>query len=109
LLVFGVHVLQHVRALQRDAIGRHVAKQLLRAATAGGAHYEEARCAESRADFAHKLSIAGKELRESRYWLRLAGEAHLLPTRAVNELVDEGGQLVAILTASVKTAKMRLP
>ena len=58
LLVFGVHVLQLVRKLQRDSVGRHGGRQLLRSATAGGANYEESRSAESRADFPHKASIA---------------------------------------------------
>ena len=75
LLRFAVHVLRLVRELQRDSIGRHVARQLLRSSTAGGANYEEARSAESRADFAHKVGIAAKEVRQSRYWLRLSAEA----------------------------------
>jgi four helix bundle protein len=108
LLRFAVGVLQLVRRLQRDTIGRHMARQLLRSATAGGANYEEARCAESRADFAHKVSIAAKELRESRYWLRLLRESKLAPGEIIDELTTEAGQLIAILTASAKTAKMHL-
>src|SRR5215475_12378218 len=104
LLLFGVRVLGLVRKLQRDMVGRHIARQLLRAATAGGANYEESRSAESRADFAHKVSIAAKELRESRYWLRLVSEANLVPPGAVDGLASEASELVAILTASAKTA-----
>ncbi|PKN31217.1 MAG: hypothetical protein CVU63_25085 [Deltaproteobacteria bacterium HGW-Deltaproteobacteria-20] len=37
-----------------------------------GSNYEEARGAESPADFVHKTRIALKEVRETRYWLRLA-------------------------------------
>lgn len=107
LLRFAVHVLQLVRRLQRDPIGRHVGRQLLRSATAGGANYEESRSAESRADFAHKISIAAKELRESRYWLHLVHEANLAAKGAVAELAGEAGELTAILTASAKTAKGR--
>jgi four helix bundle protein len=89
-------------------IGRHIARQLLRSATAGGANYEEARCAESRADFAHKVSVAAKEVRESRYWLRLLRESKLIPADVIDELTAEAGQLIAILTASAKTAKTPL-
>ena len=105
LLNFGVRVLRLVRLLPRDYIGRHVGRQLLRAATAGGANYEESCSAESRADFAHKVSIAAKELRESRYWLRLIDESGLLGRRDLTQIVREAGELVAILTASAKTAK----
>ena len=77
---FAVRVLRVVRALPADLAGKHVARQLVRSATGGGANYEEARGGESRADFVHKVSVARKEMREA----------------------DE---LVAILTSSVNTAK----
>ena len=105
LLRFAVGVLELVRGLRRDSVGRHIGRQLMRSATAGGSNYEEARSAESRGDFAHKVSIAAKELRESLYWLNLISEANLTSTKPANELMREGSELVAILTASVKTAR----
>lgn len=105
LLRFAVLVLGLVKRLPHDTIGRHLGRQLLRAATAGGANYEEARSAESRADFAHKVSLAAKEIRESWYWLRLSAEAELTQRSAAAALGDEAGELVAILTASAKTAR----
>jgi four helix bundle protein len=105
LLVFAVRVLDVVRKLRTGAAARHVARQLLRSATAGGANYEESRAAESRADFVHKVSIAAKELREARYWLRLTRHAELAPADVLDALVRETNELVAILTASAKTAK----
>src|ERR1041384_3247168 len=105
LLQFAVRVLRLVRMLRSDGIARHVARQLLRAATAGGANYEEARAAESRADFAHKVSVAAKEIGESRYWLRLIAHADLAPKSALGPLTTEASELLAILMASAKTAK----
>ena len=55
--------------------GRHVALQLVRSATGGGANYEEARAAESRDDFIHKLGVAAKEIREAGYSLALVGRS----------------------------------
>jgi four helix bundle protein len=54
-----------------DRAGWVLAKQFLRSATSIGANLEEARAAESRADFIHKYRIALKEARESAYWLLL--------------------------------------
>jgi four helix bundle protein len=65
LLELAVNVLQVARTLPRDVAGRHIASQVVRSSTSGGANYEEARGAESRADFIHKLGIAAKELRET--------------------------------------------
>ena len=107
LLRFAVRVLELVKTLPRDTTGRHITTQLVRAATAGGANYEEARSAESRADFAHKVSIAAKELRESCYWLRLSKEATLTVPSTAGDLAKEAYELVAILVASAKTAKSR--
>jgi four helix bundle protein len=107
LLDFADQVLRLCRDLRQDVPGRHVARQLIRAATAGGAIYEEARGAESRADFVHKIGIATKEVRESLYWLKLIQRSELAPGRDLGKLIQEASELVAILTASGRTAKAR--
>ena len=105
LLEFGAQIVRLVESLSTTIVGRRIADQLLRSATSVGANYEEARGAESRADFVHKLQIALKEMREAHYWLRLIGRAQVLPERRVAPLIDEASQLRAILAASVATAK----
>jgi four helix bundle protein len=59
----------------------------------------------NRADFAHKVSVAAKEIRESRYWLHLVHEANLTPTKPMEELIREASELIRILMASAKTAR----
>src|SRR5262245_26646754 len=107
LLVFADRVLRVCRDLRQDVPGRHVARQLIRAASAGGAIYEEARGAESRADFVHKIGIATKEVRESLYWLKLIDRAELAPGHSMQRVIGEASELVAILTASGRTARAR--
>src|SRR5574337_237868 len=107
LRVFGAGVVRLCRRLPDDTAAKHIARQLERAATGGGANYEEARGAESRADFIHKVGIANKELREALYWLRLTEEAGLVVASDLAMLIGEADELVAILTASIKTAKQR--
>ena len=104
LLDFAAQVLGIICGLPKTPQGRHVAKQLTRCATAPGAHYDEARGAESRADFVHKVKIACKEMRESHYWLRLIQRAPLAPQMDLARPIDEARQLTAILTAAAKTA-----
>lgn len=93
-----------VGGLPKDRAGKHIADQLLRSATSGGANYEEARSAQSRRDFVHKVSLAAKEMRESLYWLGLVDRARLAPHFDIPPLLREAGELVAILMASAKTA-----
>ena len=102
LLSIGIAAERIARTLPASAHGRHIATQLVRAATAAGANYEEARAPESRADFIHKVGVALKELREARYWLSFIAGAQLAVVDA--KVLDESRQLVAILTASRKTA-----
>jgi four helix bundle protein len=92
--------------LPRDPAGRHVASQLVRAATGGGANYEEARAAESRDDFIHKVGVAAKEVREAAFWLALIQRSRWL-TRDLHAPIREAGELAAILGASARTARAR--
>ena len=78
LLGFAVRVGKVVNALPATRLGRHIAAQLIRSGTSAAPNYEEGCAAESRADFVHKLSICLKELRESRFWIRLIVESELL-------------------------------
>jgi hypothetical protein len=55
LLEYAVRIVKVVESLPRTLAGRHIANQLIRSATSVGAHYEEAKGAESREDFIHKL------------------------------------------------------
>ena len=88
----------------RKRLAAHIANQLVRCGTAPGSHYEEGCAAESRSDFIHKLRLSLKELRESRYWLRLIGRSELLPQRRLTTLLNECEQLCNILGKSILTA-----
>ena len=92
------------KVLPRTDAGRHISQQLLRSGTSAGANYEEARAAESRADFVHKVRVATKELRETLYWLRLLRRSALVDA-SLEALEAETNQLIAILTSSAKTAR----
>jgi four helix bundle protein len=58
-------------------------------------------------DFAHKLQMALKELRESTYWLRLLGKAGTVPPARLADIQDESNQLRAILSKPVASTKGR--
>lgn len=66
---------------------------------------EEANGSQSKADFTAKMYIACKEARETHYWLRLLSATGIVDEQTLAGLVDESNQLVAILTAIVKTSK----
>ena len=103
---FAASVISISSRLPKDAAGRHVAIQMVRSATGAGSNYEEARAAESRADFVHKAAVALKEVREARYWLALVQKSGWIQGSLL-ELVGEANELAAILGASVRTARAR--
>jgi len=101
---FSLEILQLYKVLlrQNEFI---ISKQLLRCATSIGANIEEAGAASSRRDFAFKMSIASKEAREAKYWLRLLKEDHFIKDFDLSGLVAEIDQIINILTKIVKTAQ----
>ena len=82
-----------------------VGKQFLRAAMSVGANAEEAQDASSRRDFAHRYSIALREAREARYWLRIMRRTDLAPPERLDPLIQEAGEIYAVLSAIVRKAK----
>jgi len=108
LLDLAAGVIRLLPSLSKQPGATSLVKQLERCGPAGGANYEEARGAESPADFVHKVRIALKEVRETRYWLKLTVRAGLVNSPdGIAPLIDEADQLVAILTASANTARRR--
>ena len=55
-----------------------LSKQLLMSGTSIGANIEEATAAQTKKDFITKMSIASKEARETRYWLKLLDKSKLV-------------------------------
>ncbi|MDO8723622.1 MAG: four helix bundle protein [Syntrophales bacterium] len=99
-----------VIALYRDLLLKNefvLSKQLLRSGTSIGANVEEALAGQSRADFLSKMSIASKEAREARYWLRLLRDSEILPPAKVEPLLSESQSLINLLTSIVKTTSAK--
>jgi len=105
LLDLAVACLNMAAEIDGSAVGKHIARQVTRSCTSGGANYEEARSAESSADFVHKIGVAGKEVSETVYWLKVTSRAGIVTRIDLDRWIDEGQQLVRILGASARTAK----
>ncbi|OGV65172.1 MAG: hypothetical protein A3K19_26720 [Lentisphaerae bacterium RIFOXYB12_FULL_65_16] len=108
LLDYAAGIVRLTDALPRSRAACHVANQLLRSGTAPLSNHGEAQGAESPDDFIHKSSVALKELKESRRWLRLIVKAQLIKeTRQVEPLHGETEELIRIFGASIRTARSR--
>jgi four helix bundle protein len=106
---FALGCIKIVEALPGTRTADVIGRQLLRSATSVGANYRAACRAKSRRDFAYKVDIAIEEAGESLYWLELLVEVSLAREDLLRPLRREGNEIVAILTASSRTAKKAPP
>ncbi len=104
---FGLEIIKLVGTLPRQAAADVIGRQMLRSGTAVGAHYRAACRAQSQADFVSKLARAEEEADETSYWIELLDQSGLIKSECVSHLLIESDELVAILTASRKTAMGR--
>jgi len=104
LVSFASQIVYVASSLPKTQEGSHISKQILRSGTAAAANYGEARGAESRSDFIHKLRIVLKELNETAIWLQLIVESSLISREKLGTSITENQELCRIITASIKTA-----
>ncbi len=106
---FAVRCLAVCEALPRGKIGvSNLRDQLSRAATSVAANYAEATVPSSRRDFANKMTIAMRELVESRMWLYVISRRGYIKPHKLMPLFTETNELVRIFGASISTARKRL-
>jgi len=106
---FGLRVIRLVNALPPNRSADVIGKQLLRSGTSVGANYRSACRGRSRPDFISRINISIEEADESLYWMELLIEAGLVSDSRLSELMQEADELIAILTASAKTARANDP
>ena len=104
LIDFAVTIVAVVEALPNSKAGNHVANQLIRSGTSPAPNYGEARSAESRKDFVHKMKISLKELRETMIWLKIISRKGLGECSRIPEAIAECDELIAIFVRSTRTA-----
>ncbi len=105
ILEFSSRIIKLSNALPKSVVGKHICQQIIRSGTSAGANYEEARGAESKADFTHKLGITLKELRETKYWLKLITHSNLIDSKRMLNIVQETDELCKIVGKSILTLK----
>ena len=105
LVEFGARTTRVAKAPPRTPEGRYISHQILRSGLAAAPNYAEARTAESRADFIHKLRIVLKELTETCSWLEQIVANGLFSREKLATLIAENQELCWIIAASIKTAR----
>lgn len=82
-----------------------VGRQLLRAATSVGANSRAAIRGRSRADFVAKMGIVEEECDEALHWLEVLLALGIVRQARIEDLRNEGNEILAITVSSIKTAR----
>jgi four helix bundle protein len=106
-LRFALRTAKFLRTLPDDRESRHIADQLFRSSTGTASNYRAACRGRSHRDFTAKLGVAHEESDESVFWLVFISRGGYASGNELAYLLGESGELLAILTASVKTANKR--
>jgi four helix bundle protein len=105
LIAFGARTTRVAKTLPRTDEGRYISHQLIRSGLAAAPNYAEARAAESRNDFVHKLRIVLKELNETQSWLEQIVANGLFSRDKMTAIIAENQELCWIVAASIRTAR----
>ena len=102
---FSLRILKLFRHLRDNKVERELCSQLLRSGTSIGANIEEAIGGFSRKDFTHKLEIAYREARETKYWIRLLKEGDLLEEKLAESFLNDCEEVLKILGSIIHSTK----
>lgn len=108
-LAFAVAVTALCRGIHADWAARRMADQLFRSATSVAANDHAACRGRSRREFIAKVGLVVEEAEETVFWLRFALRTGMTEPVASAALLEEAKQLLAIFTASAKTAAANEP
>lgn len=103
--LFALRIINLSQSLPDTREARVLGAQVLRSGTSVAANYRAAGRSRSRADFVSKISVAVEEADETIFWLELLVESGLVKHTRMAALMNEANQLLAILSASRRTAK----
>jgi len=102
---FALAVIKLFQSLPKTEEARVLGRQVLRSGTAIAANYRAAGRARSKAEFVAKVGVVVEEADETVFWLELLLEAGIMPEIRLKELHAEANELVAIFSASHRTAR----
>ena len=102
---FSLRIIRMSQALPRTREANVLVQQILRSATGMAANYRAAGRSRSKAEFIAKIGVVLEEADETVFWLEMLSDSGIVRPTKLKELLSEATQLVAIFTASRRTAR----
>lgn len=109
LIEYACLIIEIVEKIENTKAGNHIGGQLLRSGTAPTLNYAEAKSAESKKDFIHKMKICLKELRESFVCLKIIAKRKMIKDEVLlKKGLKETDELISIFVKSIQTASNKV-
>ncbi|MDR3340351.1 MAG: four helix bundle protein [Candidatus Symbiothrix sp.] len=105
---FAIRIVNLYKYLCEEKKEFVLSKQVVRSGTSIGANIEECIGGQSDKDFIAKLSIAYKEARETRYWLKLLLATNYISQEQANSVLQDAEELCKIMAKILLTVKNKL-
>jgi len=105
---FALKVIDIYKFLVNEKREYILSKQLLKSATSIGANVEEAIGGQTKRDFITKISIAYKESREAKYWIKLIRYSNIIDKEVYNDMIYQIEEICKILSSIIITTKRRI-
>ena len=102
---FAKKIIKLCRELPTNREGRLIGDQIFRSATSVAANYRAACRGRSKAEFISKLAIVEEEADETLFWLELLKELKIYENPAIDSLMNENNEIIAIIVSSIRTAR----
>ncbi len=103
--LFAKNVRDLTRRISKDIANIEDSKQLIRSSGSVGANYIEANESLSKKDFIMRVKISRKEVKESRYWLRLLNISDQVLDIECQKLIGEATELMNIFGAILRNSE----
>jgi four helix bundle protein len=102
---FAKEIIELCRNLPNNREGRLIGDQIFRSGTSVAANYRSACRARSKAEFISRLAVFEEEADETLFWLEVIKEMKISQYSKIDALIKENDEILAIVVASIKTAK----
>ena len=100
-------IIELVKKIKINPVNKRIISQLVGSGGSIGANYSEATESESKRDFIHKISIAKKEIKETKHWLRLLAKSNPETKTEIRKLWQETQELLLIFSKIIKSSRKK--
>jgi four helix bundle protein len=104
---YALRVVRLASSLDAGGVGQVFARELVAAVTGVATNYRIACLAQTAQEFVSQLAIVEEQADRVVFWIELAADAELVDRPLIAELIEEGTEILAIVTASRKASKTK--